>query len=331
MLTTRRRLIAGAVAATAGYLTQRAIAAEGPLETTTVRLVQDPSSCLAPQYIAEELLQAEGFTDIRYISVPDYADDQETIASGKADFALDFACKFVAAIEAGRPLTVLSGVHIGCFELIANDTIRGIGDLRGKSVGVQSLGSSAKVFLAALCAAIGLDPVRDIRWVTDQTPSPLEQFVAGKLDAFLGFPPEPQQLRARGIGRVIVSSTIDRPWSEYYCCMLGANNDYIRRHPAATKRVLRAILKAADLCASDPARTARRIVERGVTDDYEMALRTLRDIPYGRWRDYDAEDTLRFYALRLREAGMIRSSPQKIIAAGTDWRFIDELKRELKA
>ena len=54
-------------------------------------------------------------------------------------------------------------------------------------------------------------------------------------------------------------------------------------------------------------------------------------MPYSKWREYDPEDTVRFYALRLREAGMIKSSPQKIIAEGTDWRFLNELERELKA
>src|SRR2546426_4115144 len=43
-----------------------------------------------------------------------------------------------------------------------------------------------------------------------------------------------------------------------------------------------------------------------------------QEIPYNRWREYDPEDTVRFYALRLQEAGMIKSSPQKIIAEGTD-------------
>jgi NitT/TauT family transport system substrate-binding protein len=57
----------------------------------------------------------------------------------------------------------------------------------------------------------------------------------------------------------------------------------------------------------------------------------MKDVPYGHWRDFDAEDTVRFYALRLNEAGVIKSSPQKIIAQGTDWRFWRELKMELKA
>ena len=43
------------------------------------------------------------------------------------------------------------------------------------------------------------------------------------------------------------------------------------------------------------------------------------------------EDSLRFYALRLQEVGMIKSNPKRLIADGTDWRFLNELKRELKA
>jgi NitT/TauT family transport system substrate-binding protein len=99
----------------------------------------------------------------------------------------------------------------------------------------------------------------------------------------------------------------------------------------ATRRVLRALLKAADLCVSEPARIAQRIVDRGFTDRYDYALQTLREIPYGAWREYDAEDTVRFYALRLHELGMIKKTPNQIIADGTDWRFLNELKRELKA
>ena len=57
----------------------------------------------------------------------------------------------------------------------------------------------------------------------------------------------------------------------------------------------------------------------------------MTELPYDRWREYDAEDSLRFYALRLHEAGMTKTSPQKIIADGTDWRYLNELKRELKA
>jgi NitT/TauT family transport system substrate-binding protein len=83
--------------------------------------------------------------------------------------------------------------------------------------------------------------------------------------------------------------------------MLTGNAAFVREHPVATKRVLRAILKSADLCVSEPALVARRLVDGGFTDNYDFALQTLRVVPYDKWREYDAEDTIRFYALRLHE------------------------------
>jgi NitT/TauT family transport system substrate-binding protein len=137
-------------------------------------------------------------------------------------------------------------------------------------------------------------------------------------------------LRAKKVGRVIVNSAIDRPWSQYFCCLVAGNREFVRKHPIATKRAVRAILKADNVCALEPERAARVLVDRGFTKSYEYALQTMKDVPYGRWRDFDAEDTVRFYALRLHEAGMIKSTPNKIIEQGTDWRFHHQLKKELK-
>jgi NitT/TauT family transport system substrate-binding protein len=182
-----------------------------------------------------------------------------------------------------------------------------------------------------MAAHVGLDPAKNIGWATDPSVKPIEQFAKGKIDAFMGFPPQPQDLRARQIGQVIVNSTVDRPWSQYFCCMVAGNRDYVHNYPVATKRVLRAILKATDLCATEPTRVARQIVDGGFTPRYEYALQALRDNPYDKWREWDPEDAIRFYALRLHEVGFIKSSPQKLIADGTDWRFLNELKHELKA
>ncbi|MGO4838921.1 ABC transporter substrate-binding protein, partial [Rhizobiaceae sp. 2RAB30] len=127
-----------------------------------------------------------------------------------------------------------------------------------------------------------------------------------------------------------LNTTVDRPWSQQFCCMLGGSKDYVGRHPAATKRVLRSILKSADLCASDPETAARLSVERAFTDRYDFALQGLREARFDRWREFDPEDSLRFYALRMEEVGFIKAGPDEIIADGTDWRFLEELKRELK-
>jgi NitT/TauT family transport system substrate-binding protein len=308
----------------------KSYAAEEPPETATVRLAKIPGICVAPQYAAEELLGAEGFSDIRYVEAAAGIPNSEKIATGEIDFSMNFVGPLLVPMDAGAPITLLAGVHPGCFELFANESIRSIADLKGKSVGVQALGSSQHSFLASMATYVGLDPAKDINWITSATVKPMELFVEGKIDAFLGFPPEPQELRARNIGHVIVNSALDRPWSQYFCCMLAGNADFVGNNPIAAKRVLRAILKAADLCVAKPKLVAQRMVDGGFTARYDYALQTMTDVPYRQWREYDPEDTVRFYALRLHEAGMVKSSPQKIIADGTDWRFLNELKRELK-
>jgi NitT/TauT family transport system substrate-binding protein len=159
----------------------------------------------------------------------------------------------------------------------------------------------------------------------------MELFVEGKIDAFLAFPPQPQELRTSNVGRVILNTTTDKPWSQYFCCMTFGNSEFVRGYPVATKRFLRAILKAIDLCAAEPAWAAQRLVDGGFTQRYDYALQTLNEVPYDNWREFDPEDSMRFYALRLHEVGMITSSPNAILAKGTDWRFLNELKRELKA
>jgi NitT/TauT family transport system substrate-binding protein len=260
---------------------------------------------------------------------------QQMIGSGDIDFTLLFAGTSVSYLDAGVPITVVAGLHAGCFELFAHEPIRTISDLKGKKVGIEALGAGKHIYLAILAAHVGLDPHNDIEWVESSADPlklfPLELFLERKVDAILGFPPEPQELRARNVGRVILNTTTDKPWSQYFCCVVVGNREFVHDHPVATKRVVRALLKANDICAAEPERAAQQLVDRGFTERYDYVLETLTDIPFAQWREFDAADALRFFALRLHEVGMVKSSPNKIIAEGTDWRFVDELKRELKA
>jgi len=138
-------------------------------------------------------------------------------------------------------------------------------------------------------------------------------------------------MRAKKIGHVILNMTTDRPWSQYFCCVLTGNREFVRKNPVATKRAMRAILKAADLCASSPEASAKAMTAGTFGYSQEAALQTVREVSYGRWRELDTEDTVRFYALRLHEAGLIKSNAKKILAQATDFRFLNELKKELKA
>ena len=333
----RRRFLRGVtLAGTAGLLGwhPRSTAAEPPPETTRLRLTKVPSTCRAPQWVAEELLLAEGFTEVQYIKVEAGGKGADltgsALVSGQVDLSMQFIGPSILQVDEGDPLVLLAGIQIGCYELFGTERVHAIRDLKGKTVAAGPVRGSGHTFLASMAAFVGLKPATDITWVDSPDREALRLFAEGKVDALMASPPRAQEARARKLGHMIVSTVMDRPWSQYFYCLLAGHRDFVRQHPVATKRALRAILKAADLCALEPERVARFLVDQGYAERYDYTLQALQEIPYNRWREYDPEDTVRFHALRLHEAGMIKTSPQKIIAQGTDWRFLNELKKQLK-
>ena len=112
MAQTRRQFLTTLSLAGAAGLARmpQATAEEGSLETTTVRILKNPGICLAPQYIAGELLSAEGFTDVRYVDQGPTLDLSAKIGHGDADFSLDFAARTIQTIDNGGAVIALAGV-----------------------------------------------------------------------------------------------------------------------------------------------------------------------------------------------------------------------------
>ncbi len=306
---------------------RKSLAAEPPPEVTTVSFNHSGVSCEAPKYVAEELLRAEGFTDIRYESTSELPG--QWITEDESHWTWSVVPDLIEAVDAGTSVVMVVGLHVGCFELFAHEPIHTVADLKGRTVGARNHGSSTQL-VRIMASMVGLDPDKDIHRAIDPSTNPKDLFIEKKIDAFFTTAPRTQELRARHIGHSILNTATDGPWSQYFCCMLAGNAKFVRKYPVTTKRLLRAILKAIDLCAADPEGAARLTVDRGFAANYDYELQALRELPYGVWRDYDPDDSLRFYALRLNEAGFLKSTPQKIITEGTNWRFLNELKRELK-
>ena len=334
----RREFVKGVAATGVAYVVGPGgtpVRAEAPPETPTLRVVRrmDGALCIAPQYVAEDLLRLEGFADLRYVETTAGSPFIErALASGEVDISLHYVPSMIVSLDAGDPILFLAGGHVGCYELFARAGIRTIRDLKGRIVAVPLVGptSTPHQLMAVILKQVGLDPDRDVRWAIHPAAEQVQLLTEGKIDAFLAFPPASLELRQKRVGHVLLNSALDRPWAQYFCCAIVANRDFVRRHPVATKRAVRALLKSADLCALEPERSAQVLVDRRYVDRPDYARTLLLDLPYGKWREYSAEDSVRFYALRLREAGLIKSSPQKILAQGTDWRFLNELKKELK-
>jgi len=195
----RRFLTTLSSAGAAGLIgSSDSLAQEAPPETTTIRLTKIPGICIAPQYVAEELLKSEGFTDVQYVDGG--ANIYPAFASGKVDISMAFVAPFIVQLDANVPIVLLGGVHVGCYELFGTERVKAIRDLKGKTVAIPELGSPHHVFLASMAAYVGLDPNKDINFVTHPVSESARLLAEEKVDALMGFPPVPQELREKKIG-----------------------------------------------------------------------------------------------------------------------------------
>ncbi|HEV3363272.1 MAG TPA: ABC transporter substrate-binding protein [Acidimicrobiia bacterium] len=303
---------------------------EARLETTRIRLFSvPPATCYAAMYMAEQFLREDGLTDVQY---PRYttANVLDKIRSGEIDFGIGYAAALIPLIDAGAPIVLLGGLHVGCWQVIGTGGIHTMRDFRGKTVSVSSPKFTDGLFIAMTLANVGVDIRKDVNLVTNPPTENARLLSSGEVDAVVAFPPLSTDLKAKGIGRVVLDSFTDPPWSNYYCCAAFANRTFMERNPVVTKRTLRAFLKGADVVTRDPDGSARLMVDRGYTSNYEYTCQILREIPYDIWREFDPLDSVRFYALRLKEGGFLENTPEEILKKGTDFRYLDELRRELK-
>ena len=240
------------------------LADEGPPETTTIRLACDPTICLAPG-TSPRTCCARKASPIS-ATCRGRLTLSTMVARGEIDFDLDTAAWVVSHLDAGEPITALAGVHSGCYELFAHEPIRTISDLKGKRVGIQSSARAGTCYSRSWRRMSGSTRTRTSTGSPAPTGNPMELFAEGKVDAFLGVP-----ARAAGAARPQDRSRDPqhRPRTSHgrstSAAWLFGNREFVRDHPVATKRVLRAILKAADICAAEPERAAQQLVDGGFT------------------------------------------------------------------
>lgn len=253
----RREFLNGmTLAGTASLLSVRSepAGAEPPLETTTIRLVRrmDGATCVSPQYVAGDLLRAEGFTDVTYVETTEGGVGVEkALASGQADLSIHYAASLAIRLDRGDPVVILAGAHVGCYELFTREGVRSVRDLKGLTIATptRSPGATAHALMSIILKQVGIDPSRDVQWAVHPPAEQVRLFTEGRVDAFLAFPPASHELKARGIARVLLNSAVDRPWSQYFCCVIAGHREFVRKSPVATKRAVRALLRSADLCA----------------------------------------------------------------------------------
>jgi NitT/TauT family transport system substrate-binding protein len=193
----RRRFLANAAMASIAGLTgfPKSLHAEPPPEITRIRTSVFPkvSDCVTPFYAAEELLRAEGFSEIEFVEPADDAEAIRLLPEGKIDIESYDAPLLLQMVDSGTPLKILAGVHAGCIEILAGQHVTSVKDLRGRRVGINQLNGLGHILLRLMAAYVGVDTDKDIEWV--ETANALELLAKGKIDAYLATPPDPQIAR----------------------------------------------------------------------------------------------------------------------------------------
>jgi NitT/TauT family transport system substrate-binding protein len=227
--------------------------------------------------------------------------------------------------------------------IFARRGIDTVADLRGKTIAINTktitvLGKSALAidygFLVSLLAHNGMQP-SDANFV--ELADTLTPFVDGKVDAiWTGAQAGPLLLaNPKNPGHVILDTSTDKPWSQNYCCLLVTSRDWYSAHPIAARRATRAILRAVDEAKKDRHAAAKSAIDKGT---YKAAPAVTEQVIYDiikdesfDWREFDPEETVRFFALRLADAKLVKKSPQQIIADGVDLAYFRQLRKELRA
>jgi NitT/TauT family transport system substrate-binding protein len=306
----------------------------GPPETKTIRIGQI-APCDPWYWYCEPFLRDEGFTDLSF--------GTGSLTTGDADFGVGYGNYVAGAIDAGAPLVALAGLHTGCIMVFARRGIDTVADLRGKTIAINTkmvtvLGKSVLAidygFLVSLLAHNGMQP-SDANFV--ELSDALTPFVDGKVDAVLTASQGGPLLLAnpKNPGHVILDTSTDKPWSQNYCCLLVTSRDWYSAHPIAAKRATRAILRAVDEGKKDRHAAAKAAIDKGT---YKAAPAITEQVIYDvikdesfDWREFDPEETVRFFALRLADAKLVKKSPQQIIADGMDLTYFRQLRKELRA
>lgn len=298
-------------------------------ETTTIRLTAGP--CDAPIMAAERFLREEGFTDVQITdaaSIP-------AITGGKADLGQAFVTPLVAAIEAGKPIVGLAGLHPGCAEVWAPRAIASLKDLRGRTVIVRAKTADdlAYTFLAIALKESGVDP-KDVNFVAQANADPTKEYLEGRSDAVFVTTTAAVALRANSAnrGHVILEQTMAKPWSEPDCCILSANAEWTRANPVATKRAVRAVLRAADSLGADRGDAVKVATDKGLfggAKNFESVRGAANMVPLD-WRALDPARSVRFHAQLMADVGLSKMKADDAATKGTDLRVLRELQAELK-
>src|SRR5579859_4150582 len=218
--------------------------ADGPIKLKVVYL---GLTCEPPIFVAYEkgFFTEEGL-DVELVK-SDWESMRDGLGLGKFQATHHLLMYMMKPIENGLDVKITGGIHTGCLRVQAakNSSIKTIEDLKGKKVGVTVLGSPPHLFATRAMVANGINPEKDVEWVTTPADTFALALDQGKIDAVASAEPMGSILLARDKVHTVCDQALTPPYGDEYCCVVTLNGKFARENPAAAAKVTRALLKGA--------------------------------------------------------------------------------------
>lgn len=291
----------------------------------TVKLAYLGLTCEAAMFVAQEkgFFKDEGL-DVEFVKT-DWDGLRDGLGLGRFDANYTLIMYLLKPIEQGLDVKITGGVHSGCLRVQAGvkSAIKSVEDLRGKKIGIPTMGSPPFLFTSRVLAAHGMDPMKDVEWVMVAPEVSALALENGQVDAVADSEPIGSILLGQGVVRTIADQAADPPYRDEYCCATVVSGQYARRDPSGAAKVTRALLKGASWVEENPTAAARLSVEKKyIAASAEINAQAISKLKYAPGISR-CRKSLDLAAEEMKTAGLLNPSTNPSELAARAWLDLD--------
>ncbi len=287
-------------------------------------------TCEAAMFVAQE----KGFYDEEGIDVEfvktDWDGLRDGLGLGRFDANYTLIMYVLKPIEQGLDVRITGGIHTGCLRVHAGESsgIETVADLRGKRIGIPTMGSPPFLFASRALAGAGMDPRKDVEWVVVAPDVSGLALKNGTIDAIADSEPIGSILTAQNKVRVVADQAADAPYKDEYCCAVVVNGGFAKRDPTTAAKVTRALMKGARWVAENPTAAANLSVEKKyVASSAELNAHAISKLNYLPAVSA-CRDSIGLASREMKTAGLLNTSTDPAELARRAWLDLDGVTDE---
>jgi NitT/TauT family transport system substrate-binding protein len=276
-------------------------------------------------FVAQEkgFFTEEGL-DIEFVRT-DWDGLRDGLGLGRFDANYTLIMYLLKPIEQGLDVKITGGVHSGCLRVQASakTEIKTVEDLRGKRIGIPTMGSPPFLFACRVLAAHSMDPKKDVEWAVIASDVDELALDNGQVDAVANSDPIGSILLARDKVRTVADQAMDPSYRDEYCCAVVVSGAFAERDPSSVAKVTRALLKGALWVEENPTAAARLSVEnKYIAASAEINAQAISKLKYAPGVSR-CRKSLDLAAAEMKAAGLLNPSTEPAELARRAWLDLD--------